>query len=373
MFDRYRFLIVIALSLCAFSSKAGEGATLLTLPDSVICTIVSELDSNAIRVVVGSCNKRLRDLVNTSKEQSQFAVTVTDNNGERRTYFLEEYLSQPGRIPISEAKNLDILAQQRPKDFIQLLIKSIPNTPALRESSLKSFYKEILPIAQLIASLPSLETPQEKLAGILIELSFWCQVWEQVWKHSGTQVWAQVWPQVWQQVREQVSAQVGEQVLDQVWQQVSAQVGEQVSAQVGEQVSAQVGEQVSAHCTIQVKDQVKDQIVKHFKAPLDQYLRKYNFLEAYSNNTLKPMLACALGDLLMVYQLGSIPMRYSGAFKQIQDNFAAFILEKMTPKQIKNAVDSIGIPATPSDPHNCFVQTELNMLRRCLSRTAQQI
>ena len=367
MVYRYRFLIVIALSLCAFSSKAGEGATLLTLPDSVICTIVSELDSNAIRVVVGSCNKRLRDLVNTSKEQSRFAVTVTDNNGERSTYFLEEYLSQPGRIPISEAKNLDILAKQRPKDFIQLLIKSIPNTPALRESSLKSFYEKIFPIAQLIASLPPLETPQEKLAGILTELAFWHQV--------SNQVWGQVWDQVWERV--------GDQVLAQVWLQAM----EQISAQVG----TQVREQVSAHCTVQAmdramnlamdlamnlaknlaKDQVKDQILKHFKAPLDEYLRKYNFSEA-SSNTLRPMLAHAIGDLLMVYQLGSIPMRYSGAFKQIQDKFAAFILEKMTPEEAQRVINS-DIPAPPSDPNNCFVQTELNMLRRCLSPTAQQI
>ena len=66
-------------------------------------------------------------------------------------------------------------------------------------------------------------------------------------------------------------------------------------------------------------------------------------------------------------------MRHSGAFKQIQDNFAAFILEKMTPvlekrtpEKIERVINSIGSPATPSDPHNCFVQTELNMLRRCL-------
>ena len=37
-----------------------------------------------------------------------------------------------------------------------------------------------------------------------------------------------------------------------------------------------------------------------------------------------------------------------------------------TPEEAQRVVDSIDIPATPSDPHNYFVQTELNMLRRCL-------
>ena len=210
---------------------------------------------------------------------------------------LKQYLAQTGTIPVPE-----VLVKNRPKDFMELVIASISNTPALRESSLKSFYEKMLPIAQLIASLPPLETPQQKLAGILLELSVW------------NQAWSQVWSQVWAQAR--------------------------------------------AHFTVQVMNHVKD--------PLAQHLRKYNFSKAYRNNTLRPMLDRALGDLLMVYQLGSIPMRHSGAFKQIQNNFADFISRTMTPEEIERVVDSIDIPATPPDPSNYFVQTELNMLRRCL-------
>ena len=152
---------------------------------------------------------------------------------------LKQYLAQTGTIPVPE-----VLVKNRPKDFMELVIASISNTPALRESSLKSFYEKMLPIAQLIASLPPLETPQQKLAGILIELSVWNQVW------------------------------------------------------------AQARDQVRVHFTVQVMNHVKD--------PLAQHLRKYNFSKAYRNNTLRPMLDRALGDLLMVYQLGSIPMRHSG-------------------------------------------------------------
>ena len=59
-------------------------------------------------------------------------------------------------------------------------------------------------------------------------------------------------------------------------------------------------------------------------------------------------------------------MRYSEAFKQIQNHFADFISRTMTPEETQRVVDSIDIPAPPSDASNYFVQTELNMLRRCL-------
>ena len=135
---------------------------------------------------------------------------------------------------------------------MELVIASISNTPALRESSLKSFIRKNAPNRSTYSFVTPLETPQQKLAGILIELS----------------VWNQVWKQVWAQARDQF------------------------------------GDQVRAHFTVQVMNHVKD--------PLAQHLRKYNFSKAYRNNTLRPMLDRALGDLLMVYQLGSIPMRHSG-------------------------------------------------------------
>lgn len=336
MFDRYRFLIVITLSLCAFSSKAGEtsnpsltvelsgskagenaGSTLIQLPPEVTDKIVSLLNLQDLGPLA-LCSKLCRAMVDSSRKASQFAVTVTDNNGERRTYFLEEYLSQPGRIPISEAKNLDILAKQRPKDFMELVIASIANTPALRESSLKSFYEKMFPIAQLIASLPSLETPQEKLAGILIELSFWCQVWEQVWK--------QVWEQVWKQIGTQVWQQVGEQVWEQVWNQV--------------------------------RDQVWDQLYND--------LRNFDMSLAYQQGQLSERLRLAIDYVLAVYQLGTIAMRHSEAFKQIHEALADRLLQRMTSEQIQHVVDSIVIPPTPPNPNNYLVQTQLDILRRRL-------
>ena len=60
-------------------------------------------------------------------------------------------------------------------------------------------------------------------------------------------------------------------------------------------------DQVSDYFTVQVIKDVKDpfenQVMNYVKDPLAQHLRKYDFSEAYSSNTLRPMLDRAIGDL----------------------------------------------------------------------------
>lgn len=356
----YRFVIVTALIVCLLSRKADEATSFLGLPDTVILNILSQLDPKDSGRVA-ACNQRLRGLVKALREQSEFAVVVTFDDGTTTLYDLEEYLAYEDRIPAStkylvhqdrmhasKVANFAVLLKQylaqtgripvpevlvknRPEDFMELVIASIPNRSA--EGNLASSCTAFR-IDQLIASLPPLETPAQKLVGILVELSVWNQIRNQVWN------------QVW----------------DQVWHQVSAQVWDPGWAQARDQFRAQAGPPVMD----EVMDQVMNHVVNHVKGPLAQYLRKYNFLEAYRNNRLTSRLKHALRALFEVYQCATFPMRHCGEFKRMQTNFADSLARKMTLEETQRVVDSIDIPATPPDPSNYFVQTELNMLRRCL-------
>ena len=95
MFYRYRFLIVITLIVRPLSSKAGKDATFLGLPDSVICEILSKLDG-AIGILA-SCNTRLRGLVKAFRDQSEFAVVVTFDDGKTTPILLNRISGPPGQ------------------------------------------------------------------------------------------------------------------------------------------------------------------------------------------------------------------------------------------------------------------------------------
>ena len=87
------------------------------------------------------------------------------------------------------------LMKEHSSDFIRLVLHSIPHTPETIESDLSTFHQDTQ-TDNLISSLPTYETSQQKLAGVLIELVTWDQV--------RAQVWAQVGDQVGDQVRDQV-------------------------------------------------------------------------------------------------------------------------------------------------------------------------
>ena len=242
------------------------------------------------------------------------------------------------------------LLKEDPEKFIKLVLHSIPHTPETIDSDLRTFHQNTFQIDNLTNSLPTYETSQQKLASVLIELLTWAQVGDQVWD----QVWAQVWAQVWDQVRAQVWAQVWDQVWDQAWDQVWAQVGDQV----WDQVRAQVGDQVRA----QVWDQVWAQVGAQVWANED--LRHFKFAPAFEAGNLNEVLKPAIDYVFTVYQLGTLAMRHSEAFKTTQSDFAKFISDRINEEQARVILGRLDIPDSPEG--NYLVDTQLKLIKRLI-------
>ena len=299
-------------------------------------------------------NREFRDLLGPNSYLREHMFDITMNDGSSKT--LREYL-QEERAPITEVKNLTALLKDSPSTFIRLILKSIPYTLETIDSDLRTFHQETFQIDNLINSLPTYETAQQKLSGVLIELEIWTKVWDQV----GAQVWAQVEDQVDEIVfsaqagsrfRAQFGGQSKAQVEAQVRDQSKAQVGGQVWAQFGAQVGAQFGDQFGAQVGAQFGDQVNED------------LRRFQFVSAFEAGNLNEVLIPAIDYVFTTYQLGTLAMRHSEAFKTIQTNFARSISEIITEEQAAAILSNLNIPDAPEG--NYLIDAQLKLIKRLL-------
>lgn len=266
---------------------------------------------------------------------------VTTKNDEKLS--LNNYL-EGERLPISKVRNIVPLAQKSPHYFLKFISDSIPHTRETIESDLQAYYDDIIKIDDLIASLPLAETPQKKLAFILVELVTGDQV--------GELVWEQFTEQIWEQFGQQLGEQIWEQFGDQVWDKVEAEVGEQFGRQFEEQVRDQVGELF--------RDQVGDQAWSQ----VNEDLRNFQLADSEEQNSRpKP----AIDYTCSVFELGSIAMRYSAAFKNIL-NTTNDLLEShgLGDKQCSNILTNIigTIPHAPKS--NYLIYIKLRLIKRLM-------
>jgi len=118
-------------------------------------------------ICLSQANKANNDILSNkphsigNRHRDLSKYSVTDING--RPFYLEEYLSTQERIRLSKINNVDLLVIEKPKDFIKLVLKSIPHTPETIESNLQSYYQDVIQIEKLVDSLPKYKTAQEKL------------------------------------------------------------------------------------------------------------------------------------------------------------------------------------------------------------------
>ena len=343
------------------SNDLGEGLPGLTVsglaPDVMIKSF-SYLDAKS----VGIASMAFRDfnMIATEgsvsgmylRKESRFAVTAKGG----QMLFLEEYL-RGQKQQIWGIKNLNLLLKERPKEFLKFILHAIPHSPELIVSDLNRIYLEDLAIADLIDSLPRGQSAQEKLAGVMIEVLVWDQIWVQVWE----QVRSQVGGQIWNQLGDQVWDQVGDQVWNQVGNQVRAQVRDQVRAQVGNQIKAQARGRFRAQIKALVKNQVKTQL----RDLVDHNLQQFDFALAYDDGTLTSMLKPAIDYTFAVYQLGTLSLKHTTQFKNIHSGLSEFISHRISEEQALEVLNHIDIPIAPEG--NFLIHTQLELIRKVIT------
>ena len=297
--------------------------------------------------------------------QSRYLVTTKDGV----MLSLEEFLAGKS-TRISGVNNITNLLRENYKDFMKLVLKSIPQTPEEIESELYHFYKDILKIEQILDSVPSYETLEQRLAGVLLELETWSQVHDYV----RTQVWDQVEDQFnegqakvnnWIRLNNQVDDQLGTRtkVRTKVRDKIRKQI-EQVERQRWfnnnghqggisfEQVEKQLAFNVKNKIRVHVKEQVEDQLGKT--------LRHFNFASSYRDGNLNGTLKSAVVYSFMIYQLGTLAMRHSEEFKLIKYELTKYIKTIVSEEKIQAILHNINIP---EDHASYLVKTQFDLLR----------
>ena len=145
----------------------------LTLPELYNMGLTAKrIDSSVMEYI---SNNDKEDFSNAAKNH------VMLKNYEENPFTTIDDLLNGERQPLKRVYGVTDLLRKDPEKFIKLVLHSIPHTPETIESELRTFHQETFQINKLISSLPTYETAQQKLAGVLIELLTWGQVGDQVW------------------------------------------------------------------------------------------------------------------------------------------------------------------------------------------------
>ena len=145
-----KFILIVGFFLYAFNAESASDINFAKLDNSTITNIYSFL-SPPEGQILSFTDKRLKLIFSRDgargqylRDQSRFAVIANDGS----KYFLEEYLSQYEATSISRVVNIAILLQERPKDFIKLIAKSIPFTLESVAISREHYYKNVIQIKE---------------------------------------------------------------------------------------------------------------------------------------------------------------------------------------------------------------------------------
>ena len=252
-------------------------------------------------------------------------------------YFLEEYLSQSGHLPIKKVNNITKLTQDRPLDFIKLVLKSIPKTKSDMKHNLKSYYKDIIQINDLVADLPRFESDQEKLAAVIttfaLSLSF-------MWENSATLLSEQVEGEIWGYDLDIKNSFIN--YFDSI-----SQVLEQVMGDHWGYFLTSFSEQI-IHLS---KDTEWEQIWSMIDDHLSQHLKQYQFQLAQDEQQLSAEIIPAIDYILTIYQLALISFQHSDICKSIingPNGFAAFIDTQMPEERARDILNKIELQQIPN-------------------------
>ena len=335
---------ILICSLLLILSSSVFGASLSDLDEDSKTGILEFLSPNDLQSVRRT-DKQFRDMLasNSYLRNHMFDVTLAD--GSSKT--LREYLAGE-RSQVLYIKNLSTLMNESHSSFISLMMKSIPNKPETVDSDLRAFHQNTFQINNLIGSLPSYETSQQRLASVVIEQLTWDQVWNKL-----------LGP-----ILAQFEGQVIDQVIDQVITQLMTQVGAEAWSEVWAQLMDQVGDQVWAEVWALRMDQLWDQVWDQVEAQVNDGLRHFDFALAFDNENLKGVLKPAIDYTFMIYQLGTLAIGQTEIFKRTHLQLSQSISEIVTEEQANAILKSIDIPDAPEG--NYLVEAQLKLIKRHL-------
>lgn len=216
---------------------------------------------------------------------------------------------------------------------------------------LKNYYIEILNSNRSVYG-SSLKTPQEKFAGIIVELALWDNIWVQI----GQLISKQVIDEIASLHRPPIETLMME---SRIRYETSSQISELIGVPIKKQIEEQVEDFINAQLWIPVGALVKGLSRDEWKRELSLFELITTSSSVSANNQAIIPAVTYLGT---VYQLLSLDVRNSVEFENIMGNACSFISENLTSVQVEDILENLIIPT--SQENNYLVDAHLEFIKR---------
>ena len=290
--------------------------------------------SNNHHISVGSLHRRC----------SKFYVK--DQNG--KTYYLEEYLSQDQRLPIAKVNHVNLLAQERPEDFLKLMLKSIPHTQSAIKKDLKTYSHKVMQIESLIDQLPSYQNPSAKLAAFILDVITWDQM--------NSKVAFYIWNKFGFEYNRHTRDLLASDQWFHVWQKISYLDWGDMNLNILTDISRNIYQQIDLQMTKKVLQQIWE----------DLYY--YDLTPTLESSHLSEIIVPAIDYCFALNFLASIPMRHSRAYLDIverpESGLISLINEHVGNERAQEILANIKLPHNDND--NDYLKKHLTILNRHL-------
>ena len=354
------FLLICSLNIysTAFSSsgesQGDEKSPVLEtdFSEELLVKFVSYLNDNEVAKVsiTSKINHRLfskNNLLYGSdlRKASKFGVLDVKGNA----FFLREFLNSSEPVKVSKVNNIVLLSKENFENFIELMLKSIPNPSESSESDLENFYKNIIKIDELIEYLPIYQTCQEKLAALMYDMMTWHQLVSRVYSHLVHDT---------------------NDYNDDLKNQVKGELLYQVRLPFGDQprdlAILQLGSLVEKYVMIKVKYKVGNKVKARLKNILKQLLLTESTEERGGEE-----VKLAIHFSFIIYQLGSISFSNSKFFeplRSLQRVLVEAIEMNISEQEAQGILENIVLPEIPVK--NFLIDRQLKIIKRHLPLNA---
>ena len=345
-------LAIFCISKLAISSERSQPK----LTDELLVNIFEFLpDEDAQKLpILGKDQERMFKQLGVGdifRKKSKYAVQAENDI----FFFLSEYLDSRGSIPLKSVKNIKILLQENPIIFIQVIAKGKPYMASFTKSKLSAFYSETTKVNELIDIAAPSNTPEQRLADIILELLVWSEfISSNVYHKISTVAEAQISEKIGQDAWEGVRVQV----LDEINSHVIERTGIPLMAQISDQLGKPVEDRFLIDLTLELKH-IYDwpELVKD--------IDNIDFGSAYLEDNLRELLSSTIDYVFTLIQLESLAMKNCPDFKKTRDNLVHYLAKKGR-NYCQFILDSININDLMVPEENDPIGTEIKLINKNL-------
>ncbi|NRA47447.1 MAG: hypothetical protein HRU09_21065 [Oligoflexales bacterium] len=364
----HQFILLVQITLSVSNTSFASQSSLSSIPEGPDLAVFSYLSPEAL-FEVGVCSryfdsrvvqylqspekakekrKKLQDYLILRSEGTQTSCPLVS---------IDEYLKTDADCPISRILGLNHLIKKDQTKLLKLILKSAPQKHEPLGRQLETFYKNTLQIEKTLASLPSYDRSEEKLAAVFIQLLIWTQVRDQVW--------APVAHHIKSGNQEEAGRIMDKRLGDDASDQIRDQLAELIKEQVGTLSTNQLKDHTMIHIWTQIWQLMMSKLSKDLGALVNENLEHFKLATDYDQENLEQLINPAVDYTFIAFQYGFFSWLFSEEYESLHASFSGVIAQIIPQEQIEAVLDKLEIPAS----HESYlVRTHLELIRQHLTK-----